>query len=823
MDLKSMSPFTDCLIRRILWLLIVLALQQGVMGQTSQVTPDLRERAVKTLRDALAAEQGWVKVHAAEFLLALDYSQGVRETYAKELEMLGDEPQYRIGIWRVMAQAAQDESQRIRWQRKIRDAFLDIAGPDRLQAAEALGRLGYKPEENENGVFAEAAKSSPDPNFAVCAQWVLADSGKAEDERRLAAFLNSPREPTRMRAACALRFLQTVSDETRQKLIIVAEQEPASSSARACVLSTALVHSSEPKNARRLKEELLKCAQTGSKNDKCEAAAALAAKGGVSDLSALVALLDDPEADVRVNAANAVLRIGRRGSAHFGATDWFVVAVYGLGMLAVGYYYMRKNKTTDDYLLGGRHMKSWAVGLSLFAALLSTLSYLALPGEIIKNGPMYLCALASYPLIAYTVGWHLIPYIMRLKVTSAYEILDLRLGPSARLLGAVLFLMLRLLWMAAIIYATSDKVLIPLLGWPQSAAPWVYIVLSVVTLAYTTMGGLQAVVWTDVLQTLILFAGAIAILLMITVSMGGVGAWWPGTWPPNWEIPKFGFQTEGRITFGWMVLSDYLWYVCTTGSDQMAIQRYLSTRDAKSARRALIWSLGAAALIFLLLATLGLALLAYFTANPHTLTDGQRIVANADQLFPCYVTNLLPAGMGGLVVAGMLAAAMSSLSAGVNSASSVITVDFVDHFRRRKMNEAQHVKMARYISVIIGALVVSISFYIGLVHGNLFELCYRVVNLFTAPLFILFFMAMFVPWATAFGAGVGTVCAMAVAIAIAFWEFFTGQKGPSFLWIMPLSLLAGVVAGMIASLLPLGAKPKLSLAELKIKTDQKFK
>ncbi|MDO9591640.1 MAG: hypothetical protein Q7I98_00415, partial [Erysipelotrichaceae bacterium] len=435
-----MTPFTGCLIRRMLWPLIVLALVQCVMGQTSQVvTPKLRERAVKTLKDALVTEQRWVKVHAAEFLLALDYPGGVNEIYAKELEMLGNEPQYRIGIWRVMAQASQDQSQRAQWQMKIRDVFLDIAGPDRVHAAESLGKLGYKPEESEIGVFAEAAKSQ-DQDFAVCAQWVLADSGKAEDEKRLAVFLDSPRAPTRNLAAYALRFLRTVSDETRQKLIRVAEQEPVSSSARVYVFSAALAHSSEPKNTRWLKEELLKCAKAGGKDDKCEAAAALAAKGDVSDLPVLVALLDDPEADVRVNAANAVLRIDRRGLTHFGAIDWSVVAFYFLGMLAVGYYFMRKNKTTDDYLLGGRHMKSWAVGLSLFAALLSTLSYLAVPGEIIQNGPVYLFGIAAYPFIAYTVGWHLIPYIMRLKVTSAYEILDLRLGPSARFLGAGLFL-----------------------------------------------------------------------------------------------------------------------------------------------------------------------------------------------------------------------------------------------------------------------------------------------------------------------------------------------------------------------------------------------
>lgn len=322
------------LISKILLSLIVLALPPCVMGQTASATPELRERAEKILRDVLATEPRLVRAHAAEFLLTLDYSQGVKERYARELELLGDEPQYRIDIWRVLALAAQDQSQRTQWKTKIRDAFLDIAGPDRLHAAEALGKFGYKPEENETGVFVAAARSQ-DPDIAVYAQWVLANSGKAEDETRLAAFLDSPHEPNRRRAACALRFSQAVSDETRQKLIKIAEQEPASSSARVYVLATALVHASEPKHAAWLKEELLKCAQTGDKDVKCEVAAALAAKGDASDLPALTAWLDDPETDVRVNAANTVLRIGRRGAKHFGALDWFVVAVYCLGMLSV--------------------------------------------------------------------------------------------------------------------------------------------------------------------------------------------------------------------------------------------------------------------------------------------------------------------------------------------------------------------------------------------------------------------------------------------------------------------------------------------------------
>src|SRR5512136_645172 len=128
----------------------------------------------------------------------------------------------------------------------------------------------------------------------------------------------------------------------------------------------------------------------------------------------------------------------------FSVLDWIVIAVYGLGMLGVGLYYSRRTKTREDYLLGGRRMRPLEVGISLFAALLSTLSYLAWPGEMVKNGPMMFSALLAYPLIALVVGWLMIPYIMRLQVTSAYEILELKLSMAGRMAGSLMFLTLRL-------------------------------------------------------------------------------------------------------------------------------------------------------------------------------------------------------------------------------------------------------------------------------------------------------------------------------------------------------------------------------------------
>jgi len=498
--------------------------------------------------------------------------------------------------------------------------------------------------------------------------------------------------------------------------------------------------------------------------------------------------------------------------------DWIVIAAYAVGMLAVGWYYARRTRTTDDYLLGGRNMSSWKVGLSLFATLLSTLTYLAIPGEMIQYGPMVLCQLISAPFIAVVVGWLLIPTIMRLRVTSAYEILETRFGLSVRLLGSCFFLALRLFWMSLVIFATADKVLVPILGLEESAVPWICAVLGLVTVVYTSMGGLRAVVLTDVLQTAILFGGAVLALSLITVELGGVSGWWPTEWPSHWQEPVFWIDSEVRFTFVGGFLAMFTWYVCTAGSDQMAIQRYLATRDARSARRMFVISLTANVLLWPFLAAVGLALLAYFRAQPVMLPAGQTLLDGADELLPIFIVRVLPTGISGLVIAGLLAAAMSSLSSGLNSSCSVVTTDFIDRFRQRKETEDRHVRLAKLVSLVIGIVVVALGALVGQIEGNLLEKCYKIANLLVTPLFLLFFMAMFVPWATSLGTYVGAACSLLVAVEIAYHEelglTLVDELGLTFVWMMPASFLAGAIAGPVASLLPMGRrKPPRKLPE----------
>ena len=478
--------------------------------------------------------------------------------------------------------------------------------------------------------------------------------------------------------------------------------------------------------------------------------------------------------------------------------DWLIVAAYMAGTLVVGWYYAGRNKTADDYLLGGRNMNPRAVGLSLFAALSSTLSFLGVPGETIAYGPMLLCRFVVYPLVFWVAGWVLIPAIMQLRVTTAYEILELRLGLSVRLVGALFFLTLRISWMAVMVHATTTEVLLPLVGLDTHWSPWICALLGLVTLIYTTEGGLRAVVATEVVQSFVLFGGALLTMAVVWTQLGSASSWWPTEWPAHWPTPNWSRPFEGRMTFWGAAIGSFAWWICTLGSDQMAVQRYLATPSVKAARSVLATSLLVDMVVGLFLAALGLALLAYFAANPHLIPAGKTVATSADRLFPLFITSILPAGIVGLVIAGLMATAMDSLSAGMNSASSVVCVDFLDRFGHGRMKGPAAVRWAKGASLVIGALVVGVSSSMSYVEGNIIEVSYRVISLFIAPLFLLFFMALFVPWATSFGALTGAACGSAVAIGIAYGRWFE----LSFMWIMPAAFVVGLAVAVLASLLP---------------------
>ncbi len=480
--------------------------------------------------------------------------------------------------------------------------------------------------------------------------------------------------------------------------------------------------------------------------------------------------------------------------------DYLVILLYALGMLAVGRYFSKQVRTADDYLLGGRAMPPLMIGLSLFATLTSTLSYLALPGEMIKNGPVVFSEILSFPLVMFIVGWLLIPRIMQQRVTSGYELLEKRLGLTGRLTGASLFVLLRVFWMATVLFATADKVVIPLLVDLLGPAQWWWlpvlgVVMGMITLAYTVQGGLKAVVVTDAVQAVLMFLGAIITIAIITIKLGGVGAWWPSAWPGHWPELKI-LPTPGvsRTVVG-AFTAMLVWMTCTAGSDQMSIQRYLATRDAFAARRSFAVQLISNVVSIVLLGIAGLAVMGYFQAHPEELKSGWGIAKDADKLLPHFIVIGLPAGITGLVMAAILAAAMSSLSSGMNSSSTVIVTDFIGRAGGRVMDSAAEIRLARYVSVAVGLAVVAMSLVVGGLATNLLELCFKVVNLLTAPIFVLFFLALFVPRATPFAAVAATIVSVSTAVVVAF-----GWNAKWFLWSPPAALLVGITTGTLVSI-----------------------
>ncbi|MEO5997701.1 MAG: sodium/solute symporter [Chitinophagaceae bacterium] len=495
-------------------------------------------------------------------------------------------------------------------------------------------------------------------------------------------------------------------------------------------------------------------------------------------------------------ASNASAGISAsKGEVSLALLDWLVIAAYLLSMLGIGFYYSRKNKNENDFFLGGGKMNPIALGLSLFASVTSSLSYIGWPGEIIKYGPVMFAGVISFPFIYFVVGWFLIPMFKKMNVTSAYEILEIKLGVSIRILATFFFLTLRFLWMATIIYVSVDIVILSLLHIDHSYGLVIGACLMLVTIVYTSLGGLKAVVLTDVVQAFILLGGAFITIIAVSIHFGSLVSWLPHSWLPQWGELKLGVDPQDRSAIGGAILMTFVWYVASSGSDQMTVQRFLASEDVKSARKTFGVSLVTGFIGMALLSLVGFAMIAYFTANPQYIAVGKTIATDADMLFPKFIVMGLPVGVSGLLVAGIIAAAMSSLSSGLNSTATVISEDIIKRFRKNDKKTVGNLNQARNLSLFVGVLTLLLSIAIPYVKGNLIDITIKVVNLFVSPLFVLFFMALFVPFATARGTFIGGIAATLIAIAVAFFGFLRIEV----FFITIVSLFVGIVAGVVCS------------------------
>ena len=455
--------------------------------------------------------------------------------------------------------------------------------------------------------------------------------------------------------------------------------------------------------------------------------------------------------------------------------DWILIGLYACTTIGIGWYFGRKQRSTKEYFVGHGHMNPALIGISLFVTLLSTISYLSKPGEILGKGPVLLTMLLAYPFAYYVVGYGLLPVYMKHRVTSAYELLESRLGLGARLLGATMFIALRLVWMSLLVYLAATAMTV-MMGVGEQWIPGIVLVTGFVAVIYTSVGGLRAVVVTDLLQFLLLLGGALLVIAMVSFEMGGF-SWFPTRWHPQWDAqPIISFDPGTRVSVVGTLIMMATWLICTAGGDQTSVQRFMATRDATSARRAYAIQLTASTIVTVVLGFVGFALLSYFESHSDQLPAGMDLYEDADHIFPWYIAHRLPVGIAGLVVSAMFAAAMSSIDSGVNSITAVVMTDFLERFGKHPSTERGHVLMAKLLAFAIGAIVVIGSSFMGVIPGNMTAVTNKTVNLLTSPIFGLFFLALFVPFARPVAVWIGAICGTLTAAVIAF-------SGPLVTWL----------------------------------------
>ena len=446
--------------------------------------------------------------------------------------------------------------------------------------------------------------------------------------------------------------------------------------------------------------------------------------------------------------------------------DVTVIVAYLLIMLYMGLKIARKQRSTEDFFVGGRDLPAWAVGISLFASVMSTILYLGQPGEMFRTGLSFLTRNLPLPLILIVVCFVWIPFFMRLRLTSAYEYLERRFNYSVRALAAIFCLLLIFGWISvvvltasmALVEITRIEAILPFINDADSAVYATILGVGAFSIFYTTLGGIRAVIWTDVIQFFVLLIGAL-------FTMGAV-AWMTGSNVSDWievsqtykheEVQWFDWDVRNRSTVFAISLSLFMWMVCTHGANQMAMQRYFTVRNVKAARISYVISAVAALALGVILAGVGISLMYFIQqydlpASAGILSD-IRSVRNVaqDSVFPQFISIYMPSGLRGLVVAALFAAAMSTIDSGANSASTILTVDFIRRFDPKSEAGQLELKRARIMTACMGVLVVgyTIALYELSKGSDIISLAQKGFNCFLGPLGALFVLGMFVKKAT---------------------------------------------------------------------------
>lgn len=472
--------------------------------------------------------------------------------------------------------------------------------------------------------------------------------------------------------------------------------------------------------------------------------------------------------------------------ARFGGFDYVAMALYFVILVAIGIYFSRRENTTEDYFLGGRRVPWWAAGLSIFGTLLSAITFLSVPATSFGGNWMYyignLCVILGAPIIII----FFLPFFRKLTVASAYEYLELRFNVFVRLFGSVSFVLFQLSRVGIVL-------LLPALA--LSAATGIdkflaIALMGVLCTLYTVMGGIEAVIWTDVVQVFVLLGGAILAFILIAGGVdGGLGAVISTGWQED-KLHMFDWTWEPIKTAVWVVaIGRFFELIIPYATDQTVVQRYMTTATEKEARKSILVGMIFSVPMGLVFFGMGTALFVFYKQNPAQLNP----VLNRDAILPLFIVQHFPNGVAGIIIAAVFAAAMSSLDSSLNSVSAVVVTDFYDRFKK---TEGDSLRLARWLTVIVGVFGTGMALYMAAQDvSSIWEKYMEYIGLYGGALFGIFALGIFSRRANGPGVIVGAICGSACLLAAK-----TRPEIP-FLLYSTIGIIANVVVGYIASII----------------------
>jgi len=443
--------------------------------------------------------------------------------------------------------------------------------------------------------------------------------------------------------------------------------------------------------------------------------------------------------------------------------DLAVIALYLVGITWFGARFKESQKSLKDYFLGGRKTPWWAIAFSIVSAETSTLTVIGTPALSFNGNFGFLQVVLGYLFARLVISFVFLPHYFRGELFTAYELMQRRFGPRLRKLTAGTFLLLRALAEGVRVFAISIVISI-ILGTGEIAS---IVLIVCLTLFYTFEGGMTAVIWTDVIQMILYIGGAIVSLVVI---LGHI----PGGWPhvvdvasqlDKWRVFDFSFSWSARFfsqpyNFWAGVLGGCFLTTASHGTEQLMVQRLLSARSQRESRLALMSSWAVIAFQFTLFLVIGVILFVYYRDT------GLAVPHPNDRIYPEFIWRELPTGVAGLVIAAILAAAMSNLSAALNSLASTTIMDFYKPLRPDR-EESHYLRLARRATLVWGAVLFIIGFLSRDVHSVL-EAGLGIASILYGGLLGVFLLGVLNRGAREGSAMVGMVAGLAINLYVRF-------------------------------------------------------